>query len=567
VSADVRDTEREALPADVVGRHRSGLARRTALISGLTLISRLLGFVREILSASLFGSASGLFDAFLTAWRVPNLFRRFLGEGAISAALQTKLTEVDHDRGEAAGRALFLATAGVVARLLVVVTLLTMLGAHYLPDDISIAGTRVLGPDAAELRELVVRLSPFVIVICLTAVAAGGLQVRGHFAAPAFAPVVLNLVWIGSLVAVGVVFDGFVTRSVAEPALDRARELSMIRGLAWGVLFAGALQLAVQLPALRRTHLIGGTPANSQLRTEARAGARAVLKRSLPLALGAAVYQVNVMVDGLMAEGLLPDGGPTAHYFANRVQQFPMALISIAATSAVFPALAALGKTGDRAGLRRLHDRTQRAVAFVALPASAGLFALAVPVMSTLFEHGRYGPDGVARAADALRALSLAILPAGAVGLCARTYYALGDFRTPAIVSVLMLLLNVGLNLFFLVGLKLDVEGLAWATAVTSWANLLVLWPGLSGKLGLPGVSSGFARGLGGSCITAAACGSVAWATWHYGAPFVGTATATGLAIVAGIGATAFVALRLDLAEARRLRERLGKAGRKPPEV
>ena len=140
--ATARDTEREALPADVVGRHRTGLARRTALISGLTLISRLLGFVREILSASLFGHASGLFDAFLTAWRVPNLFRRFLGEGAISAALQTKLTEVDHDRGEAAGRALFLATAGLVTRLLVVITALTMLGAYYLPDDVSIAGTR-----------------------------------------------------------------------------------------------------------------------------------------------------------------------------------------------------------------------------------------------------------------------------------------------------------------------------------------------------------------------------------------------------------------------------------------
>lgn len=563
--AAARDTEREALPADVVGRHRSGLARRTALISGLTLISRLLGFVREILSASLFGHASGLFDAFLTAWRVPNLFRRFLGEGAISAALQTKLTEVDHDRGDAAGRALFLATAGLVARLLVVITALTMLGAYYLPDDVAIAGTRILGADAAELRELVVRLSPFVILICLTALASGGLQVRGHFAAPAFAPVVLNLVWIASLIFVGVAFDGFVMRSVVDPALDRAREVSMVRGLAWGVLLAGVMQLLVQLPALRRTALIGGPPADAAGRADARAGARAVLKRSLPLALGAAVYQVNVMVDGLMAESLLPDGGPTAHYFANRVQQFPMALISIAATSAVFPALAALGKTGDRAGLRGLHDRTQRAVAFVALPASAGLFALASPVMSSLFEHGRYGPEGVARAADALRALSLAILPAGAVGLCARTYYALGDFRTPAVVSIAMLVLNVGLNLLFLVGLDFDVDGLAYATALTSWANLALLWPGLSGKLGLPSVSAGFTRGLAGSFFAAAASGASAYATWKFGAPLLGTPVATALGIAAGVAVEIVIALRLDLPEARLVRERLGKARRKPP--
>ncbi|MCA8980544.1 MAG: murein biosynthesis integral membrane protein MurJ [Planctomycetes bacterium] len=563
--ATARDTEREALPADVVGRHRTGLARRTALISGLTLISRLLGFVREILSASLFGHASGLFDAFLTAWRVPNLFRRFLGEGAISAALQTKLTEVDHDRGEAAGRALFLATAGLVTRLLVVITALTMLGAYYLPDDVSIAGTRVLGADAAELRELVVRLSPFVILICLTAIASGGLQVRGHFAAPAFAPVVLNIVWIASLVVVGVAFDGFVMRSTVDPTLDRAREVSMVRGLAWGVLFAGVCQLLVQLPALRHTRLVGGKPADAEGRAQARAGARAVLKRSLPLALGAAVYQVNVMVDGLMAESLLPNGGPTAHYFANRVQQFPMALISIAATSAVFPALAALGKTGDRDGLRGLHDRTQRAVAFVALPASAGLFALASPIMSSLFEHGRYGPEGVARAADALRALSFAILPAGAVGLCARTYYALGDFRTPAVVSIAMLVLNFGLNLLLIVGLDYDVDGLAWATALTSWANLAVLWPGLSGKLGLPHVSAGFVRGLGGSVAAATASGLAAWAAWTFSAPHFGTLLATAFGIAAGVGAEVLVAVRLDLPEARLVRERLGKARRKPP--
>jgi putative peptidoglycan lipid II flippase len=391
------------------------------------------------------------------------------------------------------------------------------------------------------------------------------LQVRGHFAAPAFAPVVLNLVWIASLVVVGVVFDGFVMRSVVDPTLDRARELSMVRGLAWGVLLAGVLQLAVQLPALRRTGLVGGQAATAEMRVTARSGARAVLKRSLPLALGAAVYQVNVMVDGLMAESLLPEGGPTAHYFANRVQQFPMALISIAATSAVFPALAALGKTGDRAGLRRLHDRTQRAVAFVALPAGAGLFALAFPVMSTLFEHGRYGPEGIARAADALRALSLAILPAGAVGLCARMYYALGDFRTPAFVSIAMLLLNVALNLLFLVGFDFDVSGLAWATAITSWVNLALLWPGLSGKLGLPGVSTGFARGVIGSLVAAAASGSAAYATWFFAAPQVGTPAATGLAIAVGVLVEVVTALRLDLSEARALRERLGKLRRKPP--
>lgn len=561
--ADTQSVDADgARPADVVGRHRKGLARRTALISVLTLVSRVLGFVREILSASLFGHASGLFDAFLTAWRVPNLFRRFLGEGAISAALQTKLTEVDHDRGEDAGRFLFQATGRVVGVLLIVVTAATMLVAHYLPDDVAIAGTPILGPDAAALRELVVRLSPFVVLICLTAVASGGLQVRGHFAAPAFAPVILNLVWIGALVVIGVGFDAFALQAGGDGTLDADRELSMVRALAWGVLLAGVLQLVAQLPPLRRFGLLGGRAPSAEDRARARADAKSVILRSMPLALGAAVYQINVMIDGLMAESLLPDGGPTAHYFANRVQQFPMALISIAATSAVFPALAALGQTGDRAGLRRLHDRTQRAIAFVALPAAAGLFALSLPIMSALFEHGRYGAEGVARSAHALRALSLAVLPAGAVGLCARTYYAVGDFRTPAIVSVAMLVLNVALNLVFLVGLEMDVEGLAWATAVTSWCNLVVLWPGLSRRHGLAPSEVDVGRGVAGSFAAAAACGAAAWGVWRVTHGSLGTLPAVALAILAGVAAEVGAALALRLPEATRLAERIGRSRR-----
>ena len=565
MAAEPRDDESASRPADVVGRHRGVLALRTALISGLTLVSRVLGFVREILSAALFGDTSGLFDAFLTAWRVPNLFRRFLGEGAISAALQTKLTEVDHDRGEAAGRALFLATAKFVGVLLVVVTVATMLAAHYLPDDVAIAGTPILGPDAAALRELIVRLSPFLILVCLTAVASGGLHVRGHFAAPAFAPVILNLVWIASLVAIGFAFDGFAISVGADPGLEEQRELGMVRALSWGVLFAGVLQLGAQVPPLRRFGLLGGPRPSPDQRREAWRGARAVVARSMPLALGAAVYQVNVMIDGLMAESLLPDGGPTAHYFANRVQQFPMALISIAATSAVFPALAALGKTGDRVGLRSLHDRTQRAIAFVALPAAAGLFALSLPIMSMLFEHGRYGPEGVARAADALRALSLAILPAGAVGLCARTYYAVGDFKTPALVSAAMLVVNVGLNLWFLVGLGFDVEGLAWATAITSWANLAVLWPGLARRHGLPPAGADLGRGLLGSLLAAVACGGSAWLAWSWLHEPLGAWPATLLAMALGVAAEVAVALGLGLPEAQAIVRRLRKSKRATP--
>lgn len=171
---------------EIVDRHK-GLVGRTALVSGLTLLSRILGFVREVLSAALFGDKSAIWDAFVTAWRVPNLFRRFFGEGAISTSLQAALTEADGDGGNEAGRRLFLRTGRTMVLLLLSVSLLAMLGAYIVPDAF-------LGSDPAPVRELIVRLLPFVVLICLAALCAGALNVRGHFATPSLAPALMNLV-------------------------------------------------------------------------------------------------------------------------------------------------------------------------------------------------------------------------------------------------------------------------------------------------------------------------------------------------------------------------------------
>jgi putative peptidoglycan lipid II flippase len=218
-----------------------------------------------------------------------------------------------------------------------------------------------------------------------------------------------------------------------------------------------------------------------------------VLRETLPLALGAAVYQVNVLVDGWMAEGLLPDGGPTLHYYANRIQQLPLALIPIAASTAVFPLLLALGQRRDLPEIRTIHDRTQRGVAFVLLPAAIGLFALAGPTIAAIFEYGRFGAAGVARCAPALQYLTLALPSAGAAMLATRVYYSLGDQYTPVRLSILSISLNTGLNAYFLVGLGMDIEGLALATAISSWVHVLLLLRGRSG----PGEDAGGGPGHG----------------------------------------------------------------------
>ncbi len=541
----------------VIGRH-GGVLKRTALISVLTLASRILGFVREVLSAILFGDRSAIFDAFLTAWRVPNLFRRFFGEGALSTSLQTALVKEDTERGDAAGRALFHATLWRTSWILLAACLVAALGLQLLRPYV---GLGFLGDEVSALAaiELSVRLLPFVPLICLAALTAGALQVRGHYASPALAPVAMNMGWIAVLAVLLLVARG------AEP-IDQAR------WLAWGVLAAGSLQLFVQLPALRRHGLWGRGPdeaAPEQGSGPGKSSAADVLRRAAPLALGAAVYQINVMIDGLMAKGLLADGGATAHYFANRVQQFPLALIAIAATSAVFPKLKALAQVGRRHELRELHDRTQAAIAFLALPASAGLLALSPWVSAALFQHGNYGAEGVDRLAGALSMLSLALLPAGAVGLTSRLYYALDDFRHPVRVSIGMLALNTGLNVLFVMVLGMDVEGLALATACSSWMNLALLLPGLHGQLGLPPARPGDVGHLPRILVAAVVTGVVAQATARLVELVVPEDLGPGLsaalilvpAMLAGGLGLALAAQALGLPEWRALKRRL--AGRR----
>ncbi|MEM8713012.1 MAG: lipid II flippase MurJ, partial [Planctomycetota bacterium] len=301
-------------------------------------MSRILGLVREVVSSALFGDRSGIYDAFITAWRVPNLFRRFLGEGALSTSFQTALTAVDGDHGDEAGNALFRQTVKMLLGLLVGLCLLLMGLVALAPDRMPLTGWAWLGKDPDAVRELTLRMLPFVVLVCVSALFTGALHVRGRFGAPAIAPAAMNVVWLVVLFAIAARFGWFGSSPRAPGELGEAgqlREIAMARWLAGGVLVAGLVQLLVQAPSLRAA----GFAFSGRLRAGERTAPKLpegaprpleILKRSAPLALGAAVYQINVMVDGLMAESLLPNGGPTLHYLANRLQQFPLALVAIA---------------------------------------------------------------------------------------------------------------------------------------------------------------------------------------------------------------------------------------------
>ena len=345
------------------------------------------------------------------------------------------------------------------------------------------------------------------------------------------------------------------------------RHLEMVRVFAWALVISGVLQILILVPELVAVGLLGRRGAPLAGDPGARAtgagtgGGWGVLRSSLPLALGAAVYQVNVMVDGFMAQGLLPAGGPTTYYFANRVQQFPLALVATAATSAVFPALKALGHRGALPELRRLHHRTHLAICFLALPATAGLLALSTPIVAALFGHGEFGPAGVDRTAGALAILSLGLVPAGAVGLVSRTYYALGDFRTPVRVSIGALFLNLVLNVVFLVGVGMDVRGLALATVLTGWANLVWLLPGLLWQLSSGETPQEPLEGRGTlirMLVAAGVCGGVAYAAQRAAAPWLGEIPGLAVAIALSVTVYALMTKLLGVSNLVRRGSRFG---------
>lgn len=538
---------------DIVGRHR-GLFTRTALVSFLTLLSRIAGFVRESMTAALFGHASIVSDAFITAWRIPNLFRALMGEGAIVTALQTELTRVDHEHGERAGRAFFHAMLRLVGLLSAIVCLACMLVAWFAPDRMPGTDWAWLGANPAAVREFTVRMLPFVVLVCLSAVVGGALNVRGHFFAPNVAPVAMNLGWIAALAGVGWYFG---TGPGAAGTDEVVRPMGMARGLATYVLIAGVILLVVQLPALSGARLSGAS--SPEERARSRRAAWSAVRASLPLALGAAAFQVNALVGGLLALALLPEGGSSLLYYASRLQQLPLSLVAVAATSAVFPALSALGERRELERLRELHERTHLAVAFVAVPASLGLCFFAEPILAVCFQHGEFGAAGVERAAWALRALALAIVPAGAAGLLARTHYALGAVTTPVRVAFALVLVNAALSIGLVAGLGLDLEGFAWSTTLCAWLNLLLLLPGLGGRLGP-------ARGWGPLAarlvrITAAAGAStgLAWAGYRMFAREHASAALLFVCIFLTVGLYAGFSELLAIEEWRTLRRGLRK--------
>ncbi|MBK8980639.1 MAG: murein biosynthesis integral membrane protein MurJ [Planctomycetes bacterium] len=441
-----------AAPAGSPGRPRHSVLRAAGLVSGLTLVSRVLGLARDALTTHALGRSIAL-DTFIVAWMLPNMLRRLFGEGALAAALVPELTRRRERDGDDAAR-----------RLLGAVTWALLVGLGGLVALV-VAATLVLPPgwwaegDAergALLATLLATLFPYALPICLLATWSGALNVLGRFAPGAGAPALLNIVWIGALLV------GMRTFGDDQGAI--------VRLVAVALLVGGVVQLATIARPLRRE---GFLP--RPVRPRADDGSRAVFRTMLPTVVGMSALQINVLVDQSVAWWLCGDGANSSLYLANRLLLFPHALVALPLATAAFPRLAVHASRNDLGALREQLDRAIRFTAFLALPAAVGMALVAEDLIRVAFEHGAFA----ARDTDVTcwtTAALVASLPAiGSAQLMARAMYALSETRAPARIALWLVLVNAALDIVLTRVVHLDAPGLALATTATAWLNLVLL--------------------------------------------------------------------------------------------
>jgi len=450
--------------------------RRHPLIAGArvtslgTLASRVLGMVRDMATAALLGLAGkGVMDAFVIAYRIPNLFRRLFGEGALTASyLPVVSAQLEKDRKSA-----WQLASVTFTWLTVVLAGLVVLGEVLFGLAWLVWGEE---PGVGLLVGLAAVMLPYLLLICLAAQVTATLHALSHFTVPALAPVALNVCWLAA---------AWLAASYCDQQIQQAYVL------AGGVLVAGVLQLGVQLPILRRMGFRFDYNWSAS-----RAGLGQVGRALAPMLVGLAVTQINTFLDSLVAWGLAapvgPDGPPpipwlgglvrypleqgaaAAIYYGERLYQFPLGVLGMAVAAAIFPLLSRHAARGDRAKLGADLTLGLRLVLCLGVPASAGLVILAHPLAKLLFEHGQFTPGDTLRAARMIACYGAGVWAFCALPVVIRGFYAVGDCGTPAKIAAWVVGLDLVLNLT-LIWTPLQEAGLAVATSVSAGVQMVAL--------------------------------------------------------------------------------------------
>ena len=453
--------------------------RSAAIVSKGTALSRLLGFVREMLMAYFFGT-SFFQSAFTVAFTVPNLFRRLFGEGALSAAFIPVLAETMEKEGKERAREL---AGRVIVFAGLVLTCVVIVGAI----GTSIALRYVDSAKWQLILSLLRIMLPYTVLICLVALCMAILNTLHHFAIPALTPVLLNVVWIGVLVAVCPRFGDDTS--------------AKIHALAWGIVLGGVVQLAFQFPALIRE---GFLPKISfSLRGDARL--KRVLVLMAPAALGMGVFQVNTMIDHVLAF-VVSDWAAAALRFSERLIYLPMGIFATALGTVLLPVFARQAAQSNSDEMRTTLNMSLRNLLFVTLPASVGMVVLARPIVQLVFERGMFNADSTLQTSRALMVYGSGLVVFSLHKVFVPAFYALKDTVTPVRTSLIAVAVNLTLNIAFILTWPYEFKhaGIALATVVSSFVNCTMLAILFHRRVGSPGwgtVLRSLVRIAGGSVL------------------------------------------------------------------
>lgn len=472
--------------------HRRQILKSASIISAVTIISRILGYVRDQRLTLLLGT-TGVADAFILAYRIPNILRRLVGEGSMTASFIPVFSDTMRNRSreetwEFANR--------VFWTLSVVLAVLTVLGVVFSPLVVrmfSMFGKSQIQGDAVYLNRL---MFPYVLFIGMAALAMAILNCFHVFALPAATPILLNISFIVFSVAV-------VWRHFSSPAV----------ALAVGILIGGILQFFLLVPQLVRKGM------NFQFDVSfSDPGVRRVAGLMVPGFLGIGIAQINLLVDTIFANAKrMPEGSLVSLYVADRVTELVLGVYALAVATAILPMMSHQASAGDYDGLKKTFGFSLRIVSFITIPATVGLMILREPIIQVLFEHGRFVAESTRLTARALLYYSLGLPAFAAVKLIVRAFYATQDTRTPVRVAMLTLFVNVLLNLIFLFYFfpALLNGGPALATALASYVNVAVLFIVFRVRFGKLETGE-ILESVGKTALCAGIMGASCWAALKY---------------------------------------------------
>lgn len=432
------------------------IAKAVGVVGSATFLSRIFGFIRDVVIAWFFGAGLSA-DAFFVAFRVPNLLRRLFAEGSLSIAFVPVFTECLKNNGKDEAFDMARSAMKLVAVLLAVTAVVGILLSPLI--------IRIIAPgfaDSPEKLSLTIFLTrimfPYIFFIGLVALCMGILNVLGHFAAPALAPVVLNIAIISSAL-------------LLAPKMQNPST-----ALAIGVLIGGVLQLALQIPFL----------INKGFYFWRKAGLwhpklKKIAILMIPSIFGAAVYQINILVGTLLAS-LLPEGSVSYLYYADRLVQFPLGIFAIAASTAVLPSLSRQATAKDSESFQDTFAYSMKLVFFITVPSMIGLIVLRQPIVALLFKRGAFDAETTRLTANALFYYGIGLWAFASVRIVVSTFYAMQDTKTPMRTAIVSILANIVLGIILMK--PLGHGGLALATSLASMLNLVLLVWKLKTKFG-----------------------------------------------------------------------------------